>query len=42
VKTAGIAEQDGVIGDTIRVTNTSSQNTVIAEVASAKEVVVHL
>jgi flagella basal body P-ring formation protein FlgA len=42
VKTAGIAQQDGVIGDTIRVTNSSTQNTVVAEVASAKEVVVHL
>ncbi|MDO6568472.1 flagellar basal body P-ring formation chaperone FlgA [Alteromonas sp. 1_MG-2023] len=42
VKTSGIAQQDGVIGDTIKVINASSQKPVIAEVASAQEVVVHL
>jgi len=42
VKTSGIAQQDGVIGDTIKVLNASSQKPVIAEVASAQEVVVHL
>ena len=42
VKTSAIALQDGVIGDTIKVINSSSQKTVMAEVASAQEVVVHL
>lgn len=42
VKTSGIAEQDGVIGDTIKVTNTNSQKAVIAQVASTEEVVVNL
>ena len=42
VKTSAIAQQDGVIGDTIKVINTSSNKTVMAEVASAQEVVVHL
>ncbi len=42
VKTAGIAQQDGVVGDTIKVVNASSQKSVIAEVASAQTVVVNL
>jgi len=42
VKTSGIAQQDGVVGDTIKVQNASSQKMIIAEVASAQEVVVHL
>lgn len=42
VKTAGIAQQDGVIGDTIEVINANSQKSVIAQVASAQEVVVNL
>lgn len=42
VKTAGIAKQDGVVGDTIQVVNANSQKAVIAEVASAQEVVVSL
>lgn len=42
VKTAGIAQQDGVVGDTIQVVNANSQKAVIAEVASAQEVVVSL
>ncbi len=42
VKTSGIAKQDGVIGDTIAVTNASSQKTVVAEVASTEKVVVRL
>jgi flagella basal body P-ring formation protein FlgA len=42
VKTSGIAGQDGVIGDTIEVINSSSQKTILAEVASVQEVVVKL
>lgn len=42
VKTSGIARQDGVIGDTIEVVNSSSNKSVIAEVASTQEVVVNL
>lgn len=42
VKTSGIARQDGVIGDTIEVINSSSNKSVIAEVASTQEVVVNL
>lgn len=42
VKTSGIAEQDGVIGDTIKVTNTNSQKGIIAQVASTEEVIVNL
>ncbi|MEW9797609.1 flagellar basal body P-ring formation chaperone FlgA [Alteromonas sp. CYL-A6] len=42
VKTAGIAQQDGVVGDTIEVVNASSKKSVIAEVASAQTVVVNL
>lgn len=42
VKTSGIAQQDGVIGDNIKVINASSQKAIIAEVASAQEVVIHL
>ncbi|WP_232367552.1 flagellar basal body P-ring formation chaperone FlgA [Alteromonas pelagimontana] len=42
VKTAGIAQQDGVIGDNIEVLNASSRKSVIAEVASVQEVVVRL
>lgn len=42
VKTSGIAQQDGVIGDNIKVVNTSSQKAIIAEVASSQEVVIHL
>lgn len=42
VKTAGIAQQDGVVGDTIKVVNASSNKSVIAEVASAQTVVVNL
>ena len=42
VKTTGIARQDGVIGDTIEVVNSSSNKSVIAEVASTQEVVVNL
>lgn len=42
VKTAGIAQQDGVVGDTIQVINASSQKAVVAQVANAQEVVVSL
>lgn len=42
VKTAGIAQQDGVVGDNIKVINASSQKAVIARVASSEEVVIHL
>ncbi len=42
IKTAGIAQQDGVVGENIRVTNASSQKSVIAEVANTNEVVVSL
>ncbi|GGF52032.1 flagellar basal body P-ring formation chaperone FlgA [Alteromonas lipolytica] len=42
VKTSGIARQDGVIGDYIEVVNSSSNKSVIAEVASTQEVVVNL
>lgn len=42
VKTAGIAMQDGVIGDAIRVQNASSQKSLVAKVAGTQEVVVHL
>ena len=42
VKTAGIAQQDGVVGDNIKVINASSQKAVIARVASPEEVVIHL
>ncbi|WP_018983460.1 flagellar basal body P-ring formation chaperone FlgA [Salinimonas chungwhensis] len=42
VKTSGIAQQDGVIGDTITVVNASSNKTVVAEVASTEKVVVRL
>ncbi|MDY6928346.1 MAG: flagellar basal body P-ring formation chaperone FlgA [Pseudomonadota bacterium] len=42
VKTSGIAQQDGVIGDTIEVVNASSNKSVIAEVASTQEVIVNL
>ncbi|MEQ5806985.1 flagellar basal body P-ring formation protein FlgA [Alteromonas sp. NFXS44] len=42
VKTAGIARQDGVIGDSIQVVNASSKKTLIAEVASTQTVVVNL
>ena len=42
VKTAGIAQQDGVVGDNIKVINSSSQKAVIARVASPEEVVIHL
>lgn len=42
VKTAGIAQQDGVVGDNIKVINASSQKAVVARVASPEEVVIHL
>jgi len=42
VKTAGIARQDGVIGDNIQVINASSNKAIIAEVASTQTVVVNL
>ncbi|QDG37662.1 flagellar basal body P-ring formation protein FlgA [Alteromonas mediterranea] len=42
VKTAGIAQQDGVVGDNIKVLNASSRKAVIAKVASPEEVVIHL
>ncbi|APD93309.1 flagella basal body P-ring formation protein FlgA [Alteromonas mediterranea] len=42
VKTAGIAQQDGVVGDNIKVLNASSRKAVIARVASPEEVVIHL
>ncbi|WP_232366455.1 flagellar basal body P-ring formation chaperone FlgA [Salinimonas sediminis] len=42
VKTSGIAQQDGVIGETIKVTNSSSRKTVVAEVAGTDEVIVRL
>lgn len=42
VKTAGIAQQDGVVGDNIKVLNASSNRSVIARVASPEEVVIHL
>ena len=42
VRTSGIAQQDGVLGENIKVINASSQKLVIAEVASTDEVVVRL
>lgn len=42
VKTAGIAQQDGVPGDAIEVLNASSRKAIIAEVASTQKVVIHL
>ena len=42
VKTAGIAQQDGVVGDNIQVLNASSKKTVIARVASVEKVVIQL
>lgn len=42
VKTAGIAQQDGIIGDNIQVLNASSKRSIIAEVASTQTVVVNL
>mgnify|MGYP000141184110 CR=1 FL=1 len=42
VKTAGIAQQDGVVGDSIKVINANSQKAIIARVASSEEVVIHL
>ncbi len=42
VKTSGVAKQDGILGDTIRVENTNSHKQVIAEVASTREVVLNL
>ncbi|MCW8107571.1 flagellar basal body P-ring formation chaperone FlgA [Alteromonas ponticola] len=42
IKTAGIAQQDGVVGESIRVTNVSSRKSVIAQVANTNEVVVSL
>ena len=42
VKTAGIAQQDGVVGDNIKVLNASSNRAIIARVASPEEVVIHL
>ncbi|NMH59685.1 flagellar basal body P-ring formation chaperone FlgA [Alteromonas ponticola] len=42
IKTAGIAQQDGVVGENIRVTNASSQKSVVAQVANTNEVVVSL
>ena len=42
VKTAGIAQQDGVVGDNIKVVNASSQKAIVARVASSDEVVIHL
>ncbi|MBU2977917.1 flagellar basal body P-ring formation chaperone FlgA [Alteromonas sp. C1M14] len=42
VKTAGIAQQDGVIGDNIQVLNASSRKSIIAEVASTQTVIVNL
>ncbi len=42
IKTAGIAQQDGVVGESIQVTNASTQRSVIAEVANTNEVVVSL
>lgn len=42
VKTAGIAQQDGVVGDNIKVINASSQKAVVARVESPEEVVIHL
>ncbi|GFD68299.1 flagellar basal body P-ring biosynthesis protein FlgA [Alteromonas sp. KUL156] len=42
IKTAGIAQQDGVLGDNIKVLNASSKRAIIARVASPEEVVIHL
>ncbi|GFD82056.1 flagellar basal body P-ring biosynthesis protein FlgA [Tenacibaculum sp. KUL118] len=42
IKTAGIAQQDGVLGDNIKVLNASSNRAIIARVASPEEVVIHL
>lgn len=42
VRTAGIAQQDGVVGDSIQVLNASSKKTVIARVASTEKVVIQL
>lgn len=42
VKTAGIAKQDGVIGDNIQVLNAASKKSIIARVASTETVVVNL
>ena len=42
VRTSGIAQQDGVIGENIKVINASSKKMVVAEVASTDVVVVRL
>lgn len=42
VKTAGIAQQDGVVGDSIQVVNANSKKAVIAQVANTQTVVVNL
>ncbi len=42
VKTAGIAQQDGVLGDAIEVVNVSSKKSIVAEVASTEKVVIRL
>lgn len=42
VKTSGIAQQDGTIGETIEVKNARSNKTILAQVKNAQEVVVNL
>jgi flagella basal body P-ring formation protein FlgA len=42
VKTTGIAQEDGTLGETIRVMNARSKKSVYGEVASTEEVVVSL
>lgn len=42
IKTAGIANQDGVVGDAIQVMNANSKKVIVAQVSSTQEVVVNL
>ena len=42
VKTSGIAQQDGTIGETIEVVNTRSKKSVFAQIKNTQEVVVNL
>lgn len=42
IKTTGVAEQDGNLGDTIRVRNSKSQRLLSATVSSIKQVVVNI
>ncbi|MBY0418822.1 MAG: flagellar basal body P-ring formation chaperone FlgA, partial [Pararheinheimera sp.] len=40
VRTVGIAQMDGILGDQIRVTNRQSNRTVVAEVVAVKKVAI--